>query len=292
MPHITTDDGVRLYYEEAGSGYPVVFVHEFAGDYRSYETQMRYFARRYRCVAFNARGYPPSDVPEDWQLYSQERARDDIRAVLDGLGIAKAHVVGISMGGFATLHFGFAYPDRASALVVGGCGYGAQPDKRQQFRDETAHTAAMIESKGMAEASKIYGAGPTRVQLENKDPRGYAEFRAQLAEHSAKGSANTMRGVQARRPSLWDLTEQMKRLDVPTLIATGDEDEPCLEPGILMKRLIPSAALVVLPNTGHALNLEEPDLFNQVCGDFFHQVESGRWQRRDPRSVTSSILGT
>lgn len=292
MPHITTDDGVRLYYEEAGSGYPVVFVHEFAGDYRSYETQMRYFARRYRCVAFNARGYPPSDVPEDWQLYSQERARDDIRAVLDGLGIAKAHVVGISMGGFATLHFGFAYPDRASALVVGGCGYGAQPDKRQQFRDETAHTAAMIESKGMAEASKIYGAGPTRVQLENKDPRGYAEFRAQLAEHSTKGSANTMRGVQARRPSLWDLTEQMKRLDVPTLIATGDEDEPCLEPGILMKRLIPSAALVVLPNTGHALNLEEPDLFNQVCGDFFHQVESGRWQRRDPRSVTSSILGT
>ncbi|HEX5455023.1 MAG TPA: alpha/beta hydrolase [Stellaceae bacterium] len=292
MPHITTDDGVRLYYEEAGSGYPVVFVHEFAGDYRSYETQMRYFARRYRCVAFNARGYPPSDVPEDWQLYSQERARDDIRAVLDGLGIAKAHVVGISMGGFATLHFGFAYPDRASALVVGGCGYGAQPDKRQQFRDETAHTAAMIESKGMAEASKIYGAGPTRVQLENKDPRGYAEFRTQLAEHSTKGSANTMRGVQARRPSLWDLTEQMKRLDVPTLIATGDEDEPCLEPGILMKRLIPSAALVVLPNTGHALNLEEPDLFNQVCGDFFHQVESGRWQRRDPRSVTSSILGT
>jgi pimeloyl-ACP methyl ester carboxylesterase len=292
MPHITTDDGVRLYYEEAGSGYPVVFVHEFAGDYRSYETQMRYFARRYRCVAFNARGYPPSDVPEDWQLYSQERARDDIRAVLDGLGIAKAHVVGISMGGFAILHFGFAYPDRASALVVGGCGYGAQPDKRQQFRDETAHTATMIESKGMAEASKIYGAGPTRVQLENKDPRGYAEFRTQLAEHSTKGSANTMRGVQARRPSLWDLTEQMKRLDVPTLIATGDEDEPCLEPGILMKRLIPSAALVVLPNTGHALNLEEPDLFNQVCGDFFHQVESGRWQRRDPRSVTSSILGT
>jgi pimeloyl-ACP methyl ester carboxylesterase len=291
MPHLTTDDGVRLYYEEAGSGYPVVFVHEFAGDYRSYETQMRYFARRYRCVAFNARGYPPSDVPEDWQRYSQERARDDIRAVLDGLGIGKAHVVGISMGGFATLHFGFAYPDRASALVVGGCGYGAQPDRRQQFQDETMRTVAMIESKGMAEASKTYGSGPTRVQLENKDPRGYAEFRAQLAEHSTKGAANTMRGVQARRPSLWELTEPMKRLDVPTLIATGDEDEPCLEPGILMKRLIPSAALVVFPNTGHALNLEEPDLFNQVCADFFHQVETGRWPRRDPRVDTPTIYG-
>ena len=195
MPHLQTDDGVRLYYEEAGSGYPVVLVHEFAGDLRSYETQMRYFSRRYRCILFNARGYPPSDVPNDFERYSQARARDDIRAVLDALGLAKAHVVGISMGGFATLHFGFAYPNRASALVVAGCGYGAQPDKRQQFRDDTARTAEQIAQKGMAEVAKTYGAGPTRVQLENKDPRGYAEFMAQLAEHSTEGAANTMRGV-------------------------------------------------------------------------------------------------
>ena len=291
MPHLTTDDGVRLYYEEAGAGHPIVFVHEFAGDYRAYETQLRYFSRRYRCIAFNARGYPPSDVPEDWQRYSQERARDDIRAVLDALNIAKAHVVGISMGGFATLHFGFAYPDRATSLVVAGCGYGAQPDKRQQFAEETARTAAKIESDGMAEVAKSYGAGPTRVQYLNKDPRGYAEFLQQLSEHSTRGAANTMRGVQGRRPSLWDLTDEMKKLDVPTLVATGDEDDPCLEPGLLMKRLIRSAALVVFPNTGHALNIEEPDLFNRVCADFFHQVETGRWPHRDPRSTTGSILG-
>jgi pimeloyl-ACP methyl ester carboxylesterase len=174
MPHINTDDGVRLYYEEAGSGYPIVFVHEFAGDIRSYEPQMRFFARRYRCLAFNARGYPPSDVPEDWARYSQDRARDDIRDVLAGLGISKAHIVGISMGGFAVLHFGFAYPERASSLVVAGCGYGAAPDKRQQFQEEVARTAAAIENRGMAEVAKTYGAGPTRVQFENKDPRGYA----------------------------------------------------------------------------------------------------------------------
>jgi pimeloyl-ACP methyl ester carboxylesterase len=291
MPHLTTDDGVQLYYEEAGSGAPIVFVHEFAGDYRSYETQIRFFSRRYRCIAFNARGYPPSDVPEDWRQYSQERARDDIRDVLDALGLPKAHIVGISMGGFAVLHFGFAYAERATSLVVAGCGYGAQPDKRQQFQEETARTAAQIESVGMAEVSKTYGAGPTRVQYQNKDPRGYAEFLAQLAEHSTRGAANTMRGVQGRRPSLWELTEQMKQLEVPTLIATGDEDDPCLEPGLLMKRAIPSAALAVFPNTGHALNIEEPDLFNQALADFFHQVESGRWPRRDPRSVTGSILG-
>jgi pimeloyl-ACP methyl ester carboxylesterase len=291
MAYVTTDDGVKLYYEETGSGTPIVFVHEFAGDARSYEPQVRYFSRRYRCINYNARGFPPSDVPENSASYSQARARDDIRAVMDGLKIEKAHILGVSMGGFATLHFGFAYPERALSLVVAGCGYGAAPGARQQFADETARTAAQIAEKGMAEVSKSYGSGPTRVQFRNKDPRGYAEFLQQLSEHSTLGSANTMRGVQALRPSLWDLVDDMKKLDVPTLVATGDEDDPCLEPGILMKRHIKSAALVVLPNTGHALNLEEPDLFNRCCDDFFHQVEAGRWPNRDPRAVPGAILG-
>jgi pimeloyl-ACP methyl ester carboxylesterase len=291
MPHLSTDDGVRLYYEETGSGTPIVFVHEFADDYRGYEGQMRYFGRRYRCIAYNARGYPPSDVPEMPEKYSQERARDDIRAVLDALAIDKAHVVGISMGGFATLHFGFAYPGRALSLIVAGCGYGAEPGQRQQFHDETAKTIALIEGQGMGEASKLYAQGPSRVQFQNKDPRGWAEFAANLAGHSTQGSALTMRGVQAKRPSLWELTQEMSRVEIPTLIMTGDEDLPCLEPGILMKRTIPTAALVVFPNTGHALNLEEPDLFNRTLDEFFHQVEAGRWPRRDPRAVTGSILG-
>ncbi|MGH7060356.1 MAG: alpha/beta fold hydrolase [Stellaceae bacterium] len=291
MPQLSTDDGVGLYYEETGSGTPIVFVHEFADDHRGYEGQLRYFGRRYRTVAFNARGYPPSDVPDAPERYSQHRARDDIRAVLDALAIEKAHIVGISMGGFATLHFGLAYPARALSLVVAGCGYGAEPGKRQQFHDETAKTIALIEGRGMGEASKTYAQGPSRVQFQNKDPRGWTEFAAHLAEHSTKGSALTMRGVQALRPSLWELTDGMRRLEVPTLVMTGDEDDPCLEPGLLMKRTIPSAALVVFPNTGHALNLEEPDLFNRSLDEFFHQVESGRWPRRDPRSVTGSILG-
>src|SRR6201981_3690845 len=181
MPQLLTDDGVRLFYEETGTGTAIVFVHEFADDYRGYEGQLRHFGRRYRCIAYNARGYPPSDVPEDPGRYSQERARDDIRAVLDALALSKAHILGISMGGFATLHFGFGYPERALSLVVAGCGYGAAPGARQQFHDETARTAAQIAEKGMAEVSKSYGSGPTRVQLRNKDPRGYAEFLQQLS---------------------------------------------------------------------------------------------------------------
>src|SRR5258708_39519431 len=103
MPHVTTDDGVKLYYEEAGDGLPIVFVHEFGGDYRSFEPQMRYFARSYRCVTYSARGYPPSDIPEDVGRYSQDRAVADILAVMDGLKLERAHVVGVSMGALATL---------------------------------------------------------------------------------------------------------------------------------------------------------------------------------------------
>src|SRR5450432_463493 len=106
MPFANARDGARLYFEETGSGTPIVFVHEFAGDYRSWEPQVRHFSRRYRCITYNARGYPPSDVPADVERYSQASARDDILCVLDGLGINRAHVVGLSMGGFATLHFG------------------------------------------------------------------------------------------------------------------------------------------------------------------------------------------
>ena len=281
MAQIITDDGVKLYCEETGAGAPIVFAHEFAGDFRSYEPQVRYFSRRYRCIAYNARGYPPSDVPQGFERYSQERARDDLRCVLDGLEITKAHLVGVSMGAFAVLHFGFAYPARALSLVIAGCGYGAEPgSRREEFVREASRLAEEIAEKGMAEVSKTYGAGPTRVQYRDKDPRGYAEFLRQLAEHSALGSANTMRGVQARRPSLWDFVDKMDALDAPTLLMTGDEDDPCLAPSLLMKRHIRSAALVVLPNTGHSMNREEPDLFNRFCDEFFHQVESGRWPRR------------
>jgi pimeloyl-ACP methyl ester carboxylesterase len=290
MPHITTDDGVRLYYEEAGAGTPLVFVHEFAGDHRSYEPQMRYFARRYRCIAYNARGYPPSDVPDDPERYSQARARDDVRAVLDGLAITRAHIVGVSMGGFATLHFGLAHPDRAIGLVIGGCGYGTDPGRREQFQIEAEAAAQRFESLTPQESAESYALGPTRVQLQNKDPRGWEEFRMMLAEHSARGSALTLRGVQKRRPSLYDLVNQMRRMTTPALVMAGDEDEPCLEASILMKRNIPTAGLAILPRTGHALNLEEPGLFNSLVAEFFHQVEAGRWTPRDPRSVGGRIL--
>ena len=290
MPHAAARDGTRLYYEEAGHGTPIIFIHEFAGDYRSWEPQLRFLSRYFRCIAYNARGFPPSDVPEDGSRYSQEHARDDAIAVLDHLKVERAHVVGLSMGGFAALHVGLAYPQRARSLVVAGCGYGAEPDKREKFRAECEAAAASFEAN-WAEAATKYAVGPTRVQFQNKDPRGWAEFAQQLAEHSPKGQALTMRGVQMRRPSLYELTEEMHKLRVPTLIVTGDEDDPCLEPGLLMKRHIPTAGLVVLPWAGHTINIEEPEPFNRALLDFFLRVDEGRAGPRDSRSLATGILG-
>jgi pimeloyl-ACP methyl ester carboxylesterase len=277
MPHITTADGVKLHYEEAGKGAPVVFVHEFAGDLRSWEPQIAHFSRRYRCIVFNARGYPPSDVPGSYEQYSQERARDDVLAVLDGLKIERAFVVGLSMGGFAALHFGIKYSARALGLVVAGCGYGAHPDQREEFQRSSRANAELIRKEGMAKFATTYGHNASRLQLREKDPRGFALYIKYLSEHSAEGSANTMLGYQARRPSLYDLKKDMAGITAPTLVMCGDEDDSTLEPGLLMKRTIPHMGLVVLPRTGHGMNLEDPALFNRLVEDFFNQVQAGRW---------------
>ncbi|MGH8769224.1 MAG: alpha/beta fold hydrolase, partial [Burkholderiales bacterium] len=256
MSILKTDDGVKLYYEETGFGVPIVFVHEFAGDCRSWEPQVRHFSRRYRCITYNARGYPPSDVPADVERYSQRRARDDIRSVLDALGIQRAHVVGNSMGGFAALHFGIAHSDRALSCVVAGCGYGAHPAQYAQFQAQSRALAKTMLEEGMAKVAATYGRGPARLQLQAKDPRGFTEFIRNFSGHSAQGSANTMLGYQARRPSLYDLTADMARIEAPVLIVAGDEDDPTLEPSLLMKRTIPAAALAVVPASGHMTNLE------------------------------------
>ena len=290
MPLAAMNDGTRLYYESTGSGYPLLFSHEFAGDYRSWEPQVRYFSRRYRVIVYNARGYPPSDVPEDVEGYSQARAMHDIAQLLEALQVPQAHVVGLSMGGYATLHFGLNYPQMARSLVVAGCGYGSVSGDREKFQQDTAQVAQRIQNDGMQAMAAVYSRGPTRVQFEDKDPRGWQEFADQLAEHSATGAALTMRGVQGQRPSVYELEAQMRQLQVPTLVVTGDEDEPCLEPGLFMKRVIPTAGLVIVPKTGHTINLEEPEAFNRIVSDFLGAVESGRWEARNPGSLSSSAI--
>ncbi|WP_315837259.1 alpha/beta hydrolase [Bradyrhizobium prioriisuperbiae] len=289
---IITRDGVTLHVEEAGEGTPILFIHEFGGNHASWEPQLRYFSRRHRCITYAARGYPPSDVPDGVDAYSQTLAADDAVAVLDGLGIDKAHIVGLSMGGFCTVHFGLRTPQRALSLTVAGAGYGCEKEFEDYFRGVSLEVADNFETKGAKEFSKIYALGASRVQFQNKDPRGWQEFADRLATHSDRGAANTMRGVQARRPSFYDLEAELRQMNVPTLVMVGDEDDHCLQPGIFLKKTIPACGLSVFPKTGHTLNLEEPAAFNALLAEFIVQVEAGRWLPRDPRALPGQIMRT
>ena len=285
MAFAQTTDNYRLHFEEAGTGTPIVFVHEFAGDWRAWEPQMRHFSRRHRCITYSARGYPPSDIPKDVAAYSQAQAVRDILSVMDAAKIERAHIVGLSMGGFATLHFGLTAPERALSLTVAGAGYAAEKSTQEHMRSLSRATADQFEQIGAKELAKTYALGATRIQLQNKDPRGWQEFATRLGEHDSLGSANTMRGVQAARPSIYDFEEELKKMKVPTLVINGDEDEQCIQPGVFLKKTIPACGLLMLPKTGHTINLEEPDWFNLFVANFIASVEAGSWKERDPRSI-------
>ncbi len=273
MPSATLN-GAEIAYWEVGEGFPLIWCHEFAGSMESWAPQVHFFARRYRVITYNARGYPPSAVPSDPAAYSQDIAVEDLYALLRHLGIEQAYIGGLSMGGSTTLHFGIRHPEMARALIVAAAGSGStNPD---EFRETSNGLAANLETNGAA-AFEAYGTGPSRVQLRRKDPAGFREFFDLLSQHSTTGSALTMRGVQADRPPIFAWQEQLKTLQVPTLVLVGDEDEPCIEPSLFMKRQIPHCGLSFFPQSGHAINLEEPAMFNSLCDDFLHAVEVGKW---------------
>lgn len=290
MTYMTTRDGVKLYFEQTGSGTPLLFAHEFAGDFRSWEPQIRFFSRRYRCITYNMRGYPPSDVPADFDRYTQAGAADDIADLLRHLKIERAHIAGFSLGGYASLHFGFRYPQMALSLCCTGTGYGSRGDIGNLFRKDMEAMATTLEQRGTAAAIKSYKIGPARVQFQNKDPRGYGEFSRCFDEHSNVGLANTLRGINLRRPQVQELGAELKALEVPLLVIAGDEDVMCIEPALFIKQTCMAARVCIVPGCGHGVCLEEPDFYNRVLLDWITLVDSGRWRPRDPRSLGKSTL--
>ncbi|NPV19907.1 alpha/beta fold hydrolase [Bradyrhizobium aeschynomenes] len=285
MPHATAKDGVRLYFEEAGAGTPLLFLHEFAADHTNWEPQLRYLARRHRCIAYSARGYTPSDVPPSPDLYSYVHFTTDALAVLDHLGIDRAHFVGLSMGSYSSLQVALNAPDRIRSMVLAGVGSGSDLAQLEAFRAQCRATAEQFETLGSAETAKVTREAPGRIPFLVKDPRGHADFYAALARHDAKGSANTMRGFQGGRPSIYTMADAIRCVQTPALIICGDEDDACIEPSLFLKRHLPASGLMVFPKSGHVLNLEEPALFNEAVERFIALVEAGRWGQRDPRSM-------
>ena len=287
MPHATAKDGARLYFEEVGEGTPVIFLHEFAADHTNWEPQLRYFARRHRCIAYSARGYTPSDVPAAADAYSYVHFYTDALAVLDHLGIDRAHFVGLSMGSYSSLQVALNASSRIRSMVLAGVGSGSSLEQLDAFRAQCRATAEQFETLGSAETAKVTREAPGRIPFLVKDPRGHADFYAALARHDAKGSANTMRGFQGGRPSIYTMTDAIRRVTTPALIICGDEDDACIEPSLFLKKHLPASGLTFFPKSGHVLNLEEPALFNETVERFIALVEAGRWGARDPRSVAS-----
>ncbi len=279
-------NGVSIHYEATGSGPPLIFSHEFAGDARSWKPQVEYFAGRFQCITWNYRGFPPSEVPEDASSYSQDVLVEDLRSLMDHLGIEQAHLAGLSMGGSVTLHFALACPERCLSAVIAGAGSGSVA--REQFEQDVDRIVDVLGTRPMAEFAEIYSRSPTRLPFKEKDLEGWNEFRQQLAGHSARGSALTMQEVQRKRPTIFSLEPRLAALEIPVLIIVGDEDEPCIEPGVFMRRTIPRSGLLIIPQSGHTINLEEPELFNRAIDQFLEKVEHGTWRYRD--QVSPSMM--
>jgi pimeloyl-ACP methyl ester carboxylesterase len=292
MPHALSN-GVKIYFEETGpaDAPAILFLHEYCGDHRSWEGQMRHFGRNWRCVTFSNRGYPGSEIPSEEAAYGQDIANRDAIAVLDHLKIARAHIVGLSMGGYTALTLAAKFGSRVIGCVAAGAGSGAILSQRAQFIEEAKASAAEMDRRGVVDAVAM-GLAPTRVQLQNKDPRGWQEFVGHLSQRDAKAAASTLRQVQAKRPSFYDMEAELKAVKAPVLLLVGDEDEPCLDVNLWLKRLMPTARLGFLPAAGHAINLEEPALFNQLVETFLMQVDRGTWRPRDPRSVPGLAVGS
>jgi 3-oxoadipate enol-lactonase len=285
MPHAVTSDGVNLYFEEAGHGTPILFLHEFAADHTNWEPQLRYFSRRHRCIAYSARGYTPSDVPPAAEAYTYEHFYNDALAVLDHLGIAAAHFVGLSMGSYSSLQVALNAPARVRSMTLAGVGSGSSRENLEAFRAQCRANAEQFETLGSVEVAKVTREAPGRIPFLVKDPRGHADFYAALARHDAKGSANTMRGFQGGRPSIYTMTDVIRKVATPALIICGDEDDACIEPSLFLKKHLTASGLTFFPKSGHVLNLEEPSLFNETVERFIALAEAGRWCPRDPRSI-------
>jgi pimeloyl-ACP methyl ester carboxylesterase len=275
MPQAKAKDGVKLYYETQGAGAPVIFVHELAGTCRSFDPQVAALKPRYRCIAFNARGYPPSDVPQAVDSYSQDIAAADIGAVLDAAGIDSAHVMGVSMGAAAALQFALAQPTRVRSAILCSIGSGSDA-KPEEYTANMEAMAARVEANGMAQLRQNFTTAPARLKLKDKNPAAFDTFLQELASFSVLGLANTMRGVQKRRPPLYAHKDRIAAMKIPALVVLGGDDEGCRKPSHFLKETLPGARLEILPDTGHGVNIEEPAKVNRMVEDFIAAVEASR----------------
>ena len=278
MGSLAKINGCDIFYEITGEGTPIIWCHEAAGDYRSWDPQVKFFSRFYRNITWNFRGFPPSAVPADAAAYSEEQMVADMRELMQQLSVERAHVVGLASGAAIALQFVLTHPEMCLSMSLAACGVGSMnPELRKEQIDRSVE---MLKSGTMDTLVEFQSRRPARQQFLRKDPKGWQVFHDQFMEQSALGWSMTARHVAGTRPTVFSLKDKLNRCDVPTLLMVGDEDEACLEPSIFLKRELPSAGLLTFPQSGHTLNLEEPADFNHALLKFYQAVAAGTWATR------------
>ena len=271
MPEAAASDGTQLWFETTGVGPALLLAHELGSDARQWREQVETLSDRFRCIVPNARGYPPSAVPDSDEAYLWDRFASDIGAVLDAAGERRAVVMGWSMGAYAALQFARLHPERVRGLVLVGIGSGSPSGDMAPWRLQMRDLAeAWLEDP--RRAARMLAEAPNRQALRRLNPAAFEAWLADLEGHSPQGMARTCRNYQGRRPSLTEFEGELARLEVPTLIVCGQEDGPCVETSRWLAGILPRARLWEPEGCGHCPNLEAPEMFNAEVGAFLSRL--------------------
>jgi pimeloyl-ACP methyl ester carboxylesterase len=264
-------NGVELYYEESGTGSPVVLVHGFGLTARMWDPQVAALAPRYRVIVYDARGQGRSEVPDDPEEYSQAAMVEDLLGLLDHLGLARAHIAGLSMGGGIALAFALAHPERVSGLAV--CDAGAGSDDAADHVARLGRWRERLEEGGIEAFADEALRDALLADYVAHGSEAIHLLRRLLTANSARGLSRTLTGVLGRRPALYTLGDRLARLSHPVLVVVGERDRPCLRVANFLAGTIPRAELVIIPGSGHLPNLEQSALFNATLKGFLDRIE-------------------
>lgn len=271
MPEFSSPDGITLYFEDTGVGVPILFVHEFGGDYRSWHRQLPVLSRKFRCITFSARGFHPSAIPSDRGSYGQVFSTADVLALMDHLGLAQAHLVGTSMGSFSSLDFALTYPERVLGVTLVGNSSGPRDEiERAHYRETwVGHEIERREMHGGNGAVEVLEGDPAYQSFRKTDPENWAIYAKNLRSQSVEGAIHVLSTVHWNRRSLFDDQQRLAAFDKPVLLVTGDDDYYLVgETNALLQDILPNATWHRFPGTGHLVNIEQAQAFNDLLAQF------------------------
>ena len=242
-------NGVEIDYEDGGRGPAVLLSHGYSATGRMWAPQRPVLEPSYRLITWDMRGHGQTESPADPTQYSEALTVEDMRGLLAYLGVERAVIGGLSLGGTMSLAFHRRHPEMVRALVICDSGPGYRNSEARAAWNARAHErAAELEARGL-------------------DALARRSRETQQAVHrSAPGLAHAARGMLAQQDSR--VIDALPSLRWPTLIIVGDQDQPFVAPSEYMAKKIPGARLEVIRGAGHSSNLDQPEIFNRVLRDF------------------------